>query len=90
MRVTLICSTDDTVHAVVKVSLSGPLRRGVNTATDRRLFIPREVSPCPGTQFESEGVDYNLRTGRLTLTMNEPGNCVGTTDVNVYKLVRGK
>jgi hypothetical protein len=84
--VTLICSTDDAVHAVVKVSLSAPLHRGTNTATDRRLLIPREVSKCPGTSFESEGVDYNARTGRLTLTMNEPGACVGTTDVNVYKL----
>jgi hypothetical protein len=87
--VTLICSTDDAVHEVVKVSLSAPLHRGANSATDRRLLIPREVSKCPGTQFESEGVDYNPRTGRLTLTMNEPGACVGTTDVNVYKLVHG-
>jgi hypothetical protein len=84
--VTLICSTDDAVHAVVKLSLSAPLHRGTNTATDRRLLIPREVSKCPGTQFESEGVDYNARTNRLTLTMNEPGVCVGTTDVNVYKI----
>ena len=88
--VTLICSTDDAVHAVVKVSLSAPLHRGANSATDRRLFIPREVSPCPGTQFESEGVDFNPRTQRLTLTMNEPGNCIGTTDVNVYKLAQRK
>ncbi|MFZ0044121.1 MAG: hypothetical protein WAK93_22620 [Solirubrobacteraceae bacterium] len=87
--VTLICSTDNAVHAVVKVSLSRPLHRGTNTATDRRLLIPREVSKCPGTGFESEGVDYNARTGRLTLTMNEPGSCVGTTDVNVYKLAHG-
>ena len=87
--VTLICSTDDAVHALVKVSLSAPLHRGTNTATDRRLLIPREVSKCPGTNFESEGVDYNSRTGRLTLTMNEPGACIGTTDVNVYKLAHG-
>jgi hypothetical protein len=87
--VTLICSTDDAVHEVVKVSLSAPLHRGTNTATDRRLLIPREVSKCPGTGFESEGVDYNARTGRLTLAINQPGACVGTTDVNVYKLVHG-
>ncbi len=87
--VTLICSTDGPVHAVVKVSLSAPLHRGRNTATDRRLFIPREVSKCPGTGFESEGVDYNTRTGRLTLAINQPGTCIGTTNVNVYKLVHG-
>jgi hypothetical protein len=87
--VTLFCSTDDAVHAVVKVSLSAPLHHGTNTATDRRLLIPREVSKCPGTTFESEGIDYNARTGRLTLTMNEPGACIGTTDVNVYKLAHG-
>jgi len=87
--VTLICSTDDAVHAVVKVSLSAPLHRGINTATDRRLLIPREVSKCPGRKFESEGVDYNARTGRLTLAINEPGACIGTTDVNVYKLAHG-
>lgn len=86
---TLICSTDDAVHAVVKVSLSAALHAGTNTATDRRLFIPREVSRCPGRGFESEGVDYNLHTGRLTLTMNEPGDCIATTDVNVYKLTSG-
>ncbi len=87
--VTLICSTDNAVHAVVKVSLSAPLHRGTNRATDRRLFIPREVSKCPGTGFESEGVDYNARTGRLTLGINEPGACVGTTDINVYTLAHG-
>jgi hypothetical protein len=87
--VTLICSTDNAVHAVVKVSLAAPLHRGVNRATDRRLLIPREVSKCPGTGFESEGVDYNARTGRLTLGINEPGACVGTTDINVYKLAHG-
>ena len=87
--VTLICSTDDAVHEVVKVSLSAPLHRGVNPATDRRLLIPREVSRCPGTKFESEGVDDNPVTGRLTLAINEPGQCVGTTDVNVYTLVHG-
>jgi hypothetical protein len=58
-------------------------------ATDRRLLIPREVSKCPGTGFESEGVDYSARTGRLTLGINEPGACIGTTDINVYKLTRG-
>ncbi len=86
---TLICSTDNAVHAVVKVSLSRPLHRGTNTATDRQLLIPRKVSKCPGTGFESEGVDYNTHTGRLTLGINEPGKCVGTTDINVYTLVRG-
>jgi hypothetical protein len=84
--VTLICSTDDASHEVVKVSLSAPLHRGMNLATDRRLFVPREVSRCPGTRFESEGVDYNARTGRLTLAINQPGACVGTTNVNVYTL----
>jgi hypothetical protein len=87
--VTLICSTDNAVHAVVKVSLLAPLHRGTNIATDRRLLIPRQVSKCAGTSFESEGVDYNSRTGRLTLAINEPGACVGTTDVNVYKLAHG-
>jgi hypothetical protein len=87
--VTLICSTDDTVHAVVKVTLSARLHRGTNHATERRLLIPREVSKCPGTGFESEGVDYNAHTGRLTLGINEPGTCVGTTDINVYTLARG-
>jgi len=87
--VTLICSTDNAVHAVVKVRLSAPLHRGTNHATDRRLLIPRQVSKCPGTGFESEGVDYNARTGQLTLGINEPGVCVGTTDVNVYTLVHG-
>ncbi len=87
--VTLICSTDNAVHAVVKVKLSAPLHRGTNHATDRRLLIPREVSKCPGTGFESEGVDYSARTGSLTLGMNEPGACIGTTDVNVYTLARG-
>jgi hypothetical protein len=85
----LICSTDDAVHAVVKVSLSAPLHRGTNRATVRRLLIPRQVSKCPGTGFESEGVDYNARTGRLTLGINEPGACIGTTDVNVYTLAHG-
>lgn len=87
--VTLICSTDNAVHAVVKVSLSAPLHRGTNRATDRRLLIPRELSKCPGTGFESEGVDYNPRTGRLTVGLNEPGACIGTTDLNVYSLVHG-
>ncbi len=87
--VTLICSTDNAVHAVVKVSLSAPLHRGSNPATDRRLLIPREVSKCPGTEFESEGVDYSARTGWLTLGINEPGACVGTTDINVYTLAHG-
>jgi hypothetical protein len=87
--VTLICSTDNAVHSVVKVSLSAPLHRGTNRATARRLLIPRELSKCPGTGFESEGVDYSERTGQLTLGINEPGACVGTTDVNVYTLARG-
>ncbi len=87
--VTLICSTDNAVHAVVKVRLSAPLHRGTNRATDRRLLIQREVSKCPGTGFESEGVDYNARSGRLTLGINEPGACVGTTDVNIYTLSHG-
>ncbi len=39
--------------------------------------------------FESEGVDYNPWTGRLTLGINEPGACIGTTDVNVYTLAHG-
>ncbi|HET9104909.1 MAG TPA: hypothetical protein VFN55_16275 [Solirubrobacteraceae bacterium] len=86
---TLICSTDDAVHSLVQVRLTAPLHRGTNHAVARRLLIPREVSRCPGRGFESEGVDYNGRTGRLTLTMNEPGACIGTTDVNVYRLVVG-
>ena len=87
--VTLICSTDDAAHAVVKVSLSAPLHRGTNPASDRRLFIPREVSSCRGRGFESEGVDYNTHSRRLTLTMNEPGACADTTEVNVYRLAHG-
>ncbi len=87
--VTLICSTDDAIHEVVEVSLSAPLHRGTNPATDRRLLTPREVSRCPGTKFESEGVDYNARTRQLTLAINEPGACVGTTDINVYTLIHG-
>ena len=84
----LICDVDATaaVHPVVEVDLARTLHRGVNPATDHRLFIPREVSACPGSGFENEGIDFNPLKRLLTLTMNQPGDCDTTSSVDVYRL----
>lgn len=80
----LVCTTDDDDNHVVAVNLSEALHPGENAATTSNLFVPRKVSSCGTTGFESEGIDYNANTGLLTMEITSPGLCKLTTTVNVY------
>ncbi|MEV6959883.1 hypothetical protein AB0M97_11920 [Streptomyces sp. NPDC051207] len=91
----LLCSSDDpegTLFGMTKPLLQIDLSAAPNGTSDvsghvtalRRLPLR---SACPGT-FETEGIDYDRRTGTLRVIVVSPGFCV-LTDSKTYRFTRG-
>ncbi|MER5713976.1 hypothetical protein [Streptomyces sp. NPDC002132] len=91
---TLLCSSDDpagTLFGITKPLLQIDLSAPPTGASDvaGRVTALRQLplrSGCPGT-FETEGVDYDRRTGTLRVIVVSPGFCV-LTDSKTYRFTR--
>jgi hypothetical protein len=92
---TLLCSSDDpagTLFGITKPLLRIDLSAEPNGTSDvsghvtalRRLPLR---SSCSGS-FETEGIDYDRRTGTLRVIVVSPGFCV-LTDSKTYRFTRG-
>ncbi|MFF3737447.1 hypothetical protein [Streptomyces sp. NPDC002566] len=91
---TLLCSSDDpagTLFGITKPLLQIDLSAPPNGASDvtGRVTALRQLplrSGCSGT-FETEGVDYDRRSGTLRVIVVSPGFCV-LTDSKTYRFTR--
>jgi hypothetical protein len=92
---TLLCSSDDpagTLFGITKPLLRIDLSAEPNGTSDvsghvtalRRLPLR---SSCSGS-FETEGIDYDRRTGTLRVIVVSPGFCI-LTDSRTYRFTRG-
>lgn len=92
---TLLCSSDDpagTLFGMTKPLLQIDLSAAPNGTSDvtGRVTALRQLplrSGCSGS-FETEGVDYDRRTGTLRVIVLSPGFCV-LTDSKTYRFTRG-
>ncbi|MGW8064264.1 hypothetical protein ACVV2G_18815 [Streptomyces ziwulingensis] len=92
---TLLCSSDDpagTLFGVTKPLLRIDLSAAPNGTADvaGHVTAVRQLplrSACSG-DFETEGIDYDRRTGTLRVIVVSPGFCV-LTDSKTYRFTRG-
>ncbi|MEU6091865.1 hypothetical protein ABZ865_34900 [Streptomyces sp. NPDC047085] len=92
---TLLCSSDDpdgSLFGVTKPLLRIDLSAAPNGTADVSGHVTalRQLplrSSCSGT-FETEGIDYDRRSGILRVIVMSPGFCV-LTDSKTYKFSRG-
>jgi hypothetical protein len=91
---TLLCSSDDpagTLFGMTKPLLRIDLSaQPGSTDVTGRVTALRQLplrSRCSGT-FETEGVDYDRRTGTLRVIVLSPGFCI-LTDSRTYRFTRG-
>ncbi|AWE48760.1 hypothetical protein [Streptomyces nigra] len=91
---TLLCSSDDpdgslfgTTKPLLQIDLSAA--PGTSDVTGRVTALRRLPlrSSCSGS-FETEGIDYDRRTGTLRVIVISPGFCV-LTDSKTYRFTRG-
>ncbi|MFJ5263245.1 hypothetical protein ACIQAC_22535 [Streptomyces sp. NPDC088387] len=91
---TLLCSSDDPAGTLF--GMTKPLLQIDLSATPGGSDVSGHVtalrqlplrSACSGT-FESEGIDYDRRTGTLRVIVLSPGFCV-ITDSKTYRFSRG-
>ncbi|MER7775085.1 hypothetical protein ABTZ21_08730 [Streptomyces sp. NPDC096191] len=91
---TLLCSSDDpagTLFGITKPLLRIDLSAAPNGTADvtGRVTALRQLplrSACSG-DFETEGIDYDRRTGTLRVIVVSPGFCV-LTDSKTYRFTR--
>ncbi|MGP4006901.1 hypothetical protein [Streptomyces sp. 4N124] len=91
---TLLCSSDDpagTLFGITKPLLQIDLSAapGGSADTSGHVTALRQLplrSSCSGT-FETEGIDYDRRTGTLRVIVISPGFCV-LTDSKTYRFTR--
>lgn len=91
---TLLCSSDDpagTLFGMTKPLLQIDLSAepGGSGDVNGHVTALRQVplrSSCPGS-FETEGIDYDRRTGTLRVIVVSPGFCV-LTDSKTYRFTR--
>ncbi|GGR55939.1 hypothetical protein [Streptomyces aurantiogriseus] len=91
---TLLCSSDDpagTLFGITKPLLRIDLSAEPNGTSDVTGHVTalRQLplrSSCSGT-FETEGIDYDRRTGTLRVIVISPGFCV-LTDSKTYRFTR--
>ncbi|MFF8680846.1 hypothetical protein ACF07F_23305 [Streptomyces sp. NPDC015237] len=91
---TLLCSSDDpegTLFGITKPLLRIDLSAAPNGAADVTGHVTalRQLplrSACSG-DFETEGIDYDRRTGTLRVIVVSPGFCV-LTDSKTYRFTR--
>ncbi|MGW2488271.1 hypothetical protein ACWCV9_13780 [Streptomyces sp. NPDC001606] len=92
---TLLCSSDDPdgslfglTKPLLQVDLSAPPNGSADVTGHVTALRPLPLrSSCSGT-FESEGIDYDRRTGVLRVIVMSPGFCV-LTDSKTYTFSRG-
>jgi hypothetical protein len=92
---TLLCSSDDpagTLFGITKPLLRIDLSAEPNATSDvtGRVTALRQLplrSSCAGG-FETEGIDYDRRTGTLRVIVLSPGFCL-LTDSRTYRFTRG-
>ncbi|MGW7662512.1 hypothetical protein [Streptomyces sp. NPDC054756] len=91
---TLLCSSDDpdgSLFGITKPLLQIDLSAapGASDVTGRVTALRRLPlrSSCSGS-FETEGIDYDRRTGTLRVIVISPGFCV-LTDSKTYRFTRG-
>jgi hypothetical protein len=92
---TLLCSSDDpagTLFGITKPLLRIDLSAEPGGTADvtGRVTALRQLplrSSCSGT-FETEGIDYDRRTGTLRVIVLSPGFCV-LTDSKTYRFTQG-
>jgi hypothetical protein len=92
---TLLCSSDDpagTLFGITKPLLRIDLSAEPGGTSDVTGHVTalRQLplrSACSGT-FETEGIDYDRRTGTLRVIVVSPGFCV-LTDSKTYRFTRG-
>ncbi|MDI9833135.1 hypothetical protein [Streptomyces sp. KAU_LT] len=91
---TLLCSSDDpdgSLFGITKPLLQIDLSTapGASDVTGRVTALRRLPlrSSCSGS-FETEGIDYDRRTGTLRVIVISPGFCV-LTDSKTYRFTRG-
>ncbi|WP_264937453.1 hypothetical protein [Streptomyces sp. A012304] len=92
---TLLCSSDDpagTLFGITKPLLRIDLSAEPNGTSDvtGRVTALRQLplrSSCTGG-FETEGIDYDRRTGTLRVIVLSPGFCL-LTDSKTYRFTRG-
>ncbi|MBG0857799.1 hypothetical protein I2W78_39690 [Streptomyces spinoverrucosus] len=91
---TLLCSSDDpagTLFGITKPLLQIDLSAAPNGASDVSGHVTalRQLplrSGCSGT-YETEGIDYDRRTGTLRVIVLSPGFCI-VTDSKTYRFTK--
>ncbi|MCM2424088.1 hypothetical protein [Streptomyces sp. RKAG293] len=88
----LVCASDDSTLSLWPVErplFQVDLDRALDgKPVTGRVSVIRPLpqrSACAGTGFETEGVDYDARTGTLRVEMIPPGECAASTAVYTYK-----
>ncbi|MCL7426034.1 hypothetical protein [Streptomyces sp. YS415] len=89
----LVCASNDATGALfpeirplLQVDLPRKLDGQPITGAVRALFALPQRSLCTGT-FETEGVDYDARSGTLRAEVIQPGVCAVSTSVFSYRQV---
>ncbi|MDQ2724958.1 MAG: hypothetical protein M3Y36_05620, partial [Actinomycetota bacterium] len=87
----LLCATDDpgtalwpTDRQLLQVDLPGPLSARATTAHVSDLGPLPQQSVCAGT-FETEGIDYDARSGLLRVEVVPPAPCDALTTIYEYR-----
>ncbi|MGW5636345.1 hypothetical protein [Streptomyces sp. NPDC003832] len=91
----LVCASNDAtgslfpqIRPLLQVDLERKLDGQPVTGAVRSLFALPQRSVCTGT-FETEGVDYDARSGTLRAQVIQPGVCAVSTSVYAYRQAAG-
>ncbi|MER6677359.1 hypothetical protein [Streptomyces sp. NPDC000983] len=91
----LVCASNDAtgslfpqIRPLLQVDLERKLDGQPVTGAVRALFALPQRSVCTGT-FETEGVDYDARSGTLRAQVIQPGVCAVSTSVYAYRQATG-
>ncbi|MCM1973252.1 MULTISPECIES: hypothetical protein [Streptomyces] len=91
----LVCASNDAtgshfpeIRPLLQVDLPRKLDGQPVTGTVKSLFALPQRSWCSGT-FETEGVDYDARSGTLRAQVIQPGVCAVSTTVYSYRQATG-
>ncbi|TWP51891.1 hypothetical protein FKR81_13670 [Lentzea tibetensis] len=89
--VRILCGTSDnfndlfpTSMSFLQLDLAGPVRGGDNRARIQRLGQVPMDGTCTGS-FVTEGVDYDVATGLLRMSVNLPTPCSAETAVYTFR-----
>jgi hypothetical protein len=92
----LVCASNDAtgtrfpeIRPLLQVDLPRRLDGQPITGSVKSLFALPQRSVCTDGSFETEGVDYDVRSGTLRAEMIPPGVCAVSTAVYSYRQVTG-